>query len=429
MDDARLSTAEEAYQAGDWTVAAREFLAATGGEAAGAGYAFHRAGNALMRLKRLDDAAAVYERALQDEEYEDTGAVACNLGTALAALGEHDRAAQSFRRAAADPAYAGRYKGLQGLGGALYEMGRIEESAEAYREAALDEGNPDPGKALNNLGLCFLKLGRPADAVAAYRAALERPEYRGKGRAAANLGMAYAALGEHDAAVVAFERARDEFGFTLGGAMESAYRTSSAAIGGDIAPAPGGPQVEGWSTGEIPMGSAEADLACDGADEVSRFFAMTDAEMKAADREARRRERLDSRQRKPVWVTVLTWAAAVVLVAGALVGAYLFGLGYPTQHMTVQGMLEAYRAGQTVESYWVAVPTRDVAKAMSSLPPAWESYDVVRVVRSARTSKADVTIVLEQGGTVAYEVSLAREGVGWKVNGITNSFNSLEGGL
>jgi hypothetical protein len=96
--------------------------------------------------------------------------------------------------------------------------------------------------------------------------------------------------------------------------------------------------------------------------------------------------------------------------------------------MTVNGMMEAYGAGEDVGAYWVAVPATDVDKAMSSLPPQWTSYELGAVERSARTSKVGVTVTLEQGGVVAYEVSLAREGVGWKVNGVTNSFNSMDGG-
>lgn len=422
MDDMRLAAADAAYQAGDWTTAAREYLAATGGTSAGSGYAFHRAGNSLMKLKRFDDAAAVYERALGDEGYAESAAVACNLGTARAALGQPEKAAEAYERALADPAYAGRHRALQGLAGALYELGRVEEAAEAYRKAALDENNPDPGKALNNLGLCFMALDRPEDAASAYRAAVDLPGYAGRGRASANLGMAYVALGLHDQAAWAFERARDEFGYELTDAMETALRACEA----EATPRPESSIVEGWSTGEMAAVPGGFDPA---ADDESRFFTMTDAEMRAADREKRRRERHEARSAKPTWVTVLTWGAVVVVVAGTLVAGYLFGLGYPTQQMTVNGMMEAYAAGESVDSYWVAVPARDVGKAMSSLPPSWTSYEVVRVVRSARTSKADLAVVLEQGGTVTYEISLAREGVGWKVNGVTNSFSSMDGGL
>lgn len=431
MDQTRLEAAETAYAAGDWTSAAREYLGAAAGETQGSGYAFHRAGNALMKLKRLDDACAVYDRALADENYPDRASVWCNLGTAKASLGAYDEAARAFQRALDDAGYTSRYKALQGLGGAYYEMGRIEDSAEAYRQAALDSKNPDPGKALNNLGLCFVALGRSEDAVEAYKAAVELPGYKGRGRAAANLGMAYASLGLHDRAVVSFERARDEFGHTFAPAVDAAYRASLAALG------PAAPamreldRVEGWSTGEMaPVPAPRTfDFSDDADEEVERFFARTDTEMKAADRDARRSERRERPPRRAGWVTALMWAALLVVIAGALVGAYLYGLGYPTQQMTVNGVMEAYGDGDDVTSYWVAVPATDVEKAMASLPTEWVSYEIGGVERSARTSKVDVTVTLERGGVVTYQVSLAREGVGWKVNGVSTSFNSMDGGI
>ncbi|MDO8847793.1 MAG: tetratricopeptide repeat protein [Coriobacteriia bacterium] len=428
MDQTRLEVAEAAYAAGDWTTAAREYLGAAAGEIQGSGYAFHRAGNALMKLKRLDDACAVYDRALQDDDYPDAATVSCNLGTAKASLGTYDEAARAFQRSLEAPAYAARYKALQGVAGAYYQMGRIEDAAEAYRQAALDSGNPDPGKALNNLGLCFVALDRPEDAVEAYRAAVDLPGYKGRGRAAANLGMAYAALGMHDRAVASFERARDEFGFELSSKLDAAYRASAATLGTQ----PETPdRVEGWTTGEMPpvVTSRALKFPEDGDEEESRFFTITDAEMKVADRDARRRERRERPPKRPVWLSVVLWLALAVVVAGALIGAYLYGLGYPTQQMTVNGVLEAYADGDDVTSYWVAVPSTDVEKAMSSLPTEWVSYAISGVERSARTSQVEVTVTLERGGVVTYQISLAREGVGWKVNGVSTSFNSMDGGV
>jgi hypothetical protein len=156
---------------------------------------------------------------------------------------------------------------------------------------------------------------------------------------------------------------------------------------------------------------------------------MTDEEMRTADRVVRRKERSEKHPRRPLWMNLLVWVAVAVVVAAAIIGAYLAGFGYPTQQMTVNGMLEAYADGDDVASYWVAVPATDVDKAMSSLPPEWASYAVGEMQRSARTSSTDVTVTLERGGIVTYRISLAREGVGWKVNGISTSFTSMDGGV
>ncbi|MHB1323168.1 MAG: tetratricopeptide repeat protein [Coriobacteriia bacterium] len=427
MEQTHLEAAEAAYAAGDWTTAAREYLAAAGGEIEGGGYAFHRAGNALVRLKRFDDAVSVYERALRDTGYGELSTVSANLGTAKAALGVHSEAAEAFRMALASPEYEARYKALQGLGGACYQMGRIDDAADAYRQAALDSANPDPGRALNNLGLCFMALERPEDAVEAYRAGVDLEGYKGRGRVAANLGVAYATLGRHEKAVASFERARDEFGFELSASMDAAYRASLEASAGPPE------RVEGRLAGEMsstpPAAPLETAFPPESEDEQSRFFTITDEEMRRVDREARRRERLEREPKRPLWMTVLIWTAVAVAVAGGVLAGYLFGYGYPTQKMTVHGVLEAYADGDDVASYWVAVPATDVGRAMSALPPRWESYSVGAVERSARTSTVDVTVTLERGGVVTYEFSLAREGVGWKVNGVSTSFSSMDGGV
>lgn len=425
MDDDRLAAADAAYAAGEWMVAAREYLAAAAGGVSGTAYAYHRAGNALLRLKRLEDACGVYERALGDPGYLDAGAVACNLGQARTALGQYDEAVKAFQAATENPDYATRYKAFQGLAGAYFEMGDIEEAAEAYRHAVLDTANPEPGKALNNLGLCFVALERPEDAVEAYRAAVDLEGYAGRGRAAANLGMAYAALGMHERAVASFDRAREEFGHEFSPAMEKAYRASMLSAG----PTGSFERVQGWHPGDTgSMPSQVAALSEEFSEDDSRFFTITDAEMRTVDRDNRRRERHDRATRHPVWVTVLTWVAVVVAISGGVVAAYLNGVGYPTQKMTVNGLLDAYHSGGDYASYWVAAPATDVDKAMSAIPTEWASYAVGGTASSARTSNVQVTVTLVEGGVVTYEISLSREGVGWKVNGVSNSFSSLGSG-
>ncbi len=440
MDQARYEQGLQAYESGDMRVAAREFLAAADGTDDAAAY--HHAGNALMRLRRYDDAVTVYGKALASEGYERRTAVLANLGAAHAAAGHFDDAVAAYRAVLADPAYGPTYKARQGMAGAYYKMGQLAEAAEEYRRAALDDSNPDPGKALNNLGMCFMALGRPQDAVEAYRAAVDMEGYAGRGKAAANLGLAYVALGVHEQAVRAFARARDSFGYTFPDATQKAFDASLAALSADHE------VIEGWSTGEMPpvtadsrpggpavaAGSSAAPTRAaterdeDEEAEESAFFTRTDDDMRVADKEARRRERVERRTSRSVWVTIATWVTVVVVVAGALVFAWVSGLGYPTQDMTVRRMLEAHSNGEPVDPYWVAVPTADVEKEMSKLPPGFASFEIGAVEGSPSTSKVDVTITLETGAPLDYQILLAREGVGWKVNGVTNDWRSTGGG-
>jgi tetratricopeptide (TPR) repeat protein len=196
------------------------------GEAFEAAVALHRRG-------RLDDAARLYEAALQrDPKHLDAlhflglvrsrqgrheeahrlfrkalnqqpGSPDINhsLGFTLAALGRHDEALARYEKALA--AKADFPQALNNLGIALAELGRHEEAMAAYRRATgLD---PNHAEATLNLGLSLIALGRHAEAIPCFEAALaQRPEFA---EAALNLGNANFALGAFAAASDAYERA------------------------------------------------------------------------------------------------------------------------------------------------------------------------------------------------------------------------------
>jgi tetratricopeptide (TPR) repeat protein len=434
MDERHLSAAEAAYAIQDWHHAAIEFMAAVHGDPAeGTGYALHRAGNALMKLRRYADAVTVYRKAVRDATYEKRSSVNANLGTALTALGRHEEALAADDEALADPGYPTPYKALAGRAGALYALERYEEAAAVFREAAWADGNPDPGKALNNLGLSFLALGKPEDAVEAFRAALGIDDYAAKGKASANLGLAYAKMGFFDEAVRAFEAARDEHGYQLDGDTLRSYEASLAKSRGEepraaSAEGPTDETVEGWETGQlVPAGerSSEAPTLPDADDEATaRFFNMTEDDMKQVDRAARKAERIAKRDPRALVLRLVAIVLAVLVIAGAVGGALYLGYGYPTQEQTVSGLLDAYRTGQPYTSYWVAVPSTDVQQAMRALPAKFTSYKIEGVNRASTSSTAVVVIKLDSGSDLSYDIQLAREGVGWKVVGIKNRWNS-----
>jgi tetratricopeptide (TPR) repeat protein len=282
-----------------------------------------------------------------------------------------------------------------------------------YRAAALEAANPEPGKSLNNLGLCYSSQKRYDEAVEAFRAALDVDGYSGKGKAAANLGLALCALGRPAEAIEAFDRATGEYQHALGPQALEAYDACRRAV---AEPVP--ETVEGWRTGEMPPVFVEED------EEALAFFTRTEEDMKQVDREARRAERAARREQQGLFVRIGSLVAIAAVVVGLLGFLWVSGIGFPTQQMTVKGLLEAHRAGKPVDGYWVAVPSVDVEKEMSALPPRFRSYEIGAIDRSAKTSAIEVTIVLEQGAPLSYKVSLAREGVGWKVSGIANDWRS-----
>jgi tetratricopeptide (TPR) repeat protein len=440
VDQARFDEALKAYEGGEYRQAAKGFLSAAGRGTAGNGSAYHYAGNSLMRLRRWRDAVTVYGHALRDESYTKRGAVFSNLGQAYTHLAEYSAAIDAYRQALEESDFTAKYKAHQGMAAAYLEMGKHEEAASEYRTAALDPENPDPGKALVNLGLCFMALNRPADAVESYKAALGFENYQGRGKALSNLGQAYVALGEYSEALSAFDKATGFHGYELGPAAAEAFETAKRKSSGEH------PTVEGWETGEVPpvvepvpatvtdefdeapglppeAAAAASQLGMGDDAAVSKFFTMTEEEMKQADREARRAERDSHESSRKVLSKVLIVVAIIVVFVAALGILYSLGYGWPTQSATVKGLLQANAAGKDVTSYWIAVPDKDVAKEMAKLPPV-SSFKVESVNKGSTVSAAYVQITPKQGAPLRYKITLQREGVGWKVVGVENNWGS-----
>jgi tetratricopeptide (TPR) repeat protein len=484
VDQSRFQEAQQAYEAGEFRVAAKGFLASATRGPDGNGAAYHMAGNALMRLRRYQDAVTVYGHALRDSIYDRRGAVWANLGAAYVEIGDYAEAAKAYEEAIQEPDYATPYKAFQGMAGALLERGRVEEAAVAYRKAALDPGNPDPGKALVNLGLCFMALGRTEDAIEAYHAALGFDQYKGRGKALANLGQAHVALGQYAEAVRAFEKSTQMHSHKLSPAASAAYATAlkqlhpesgeaeesarpviadDAAIAeffGEeppppmmsiptVAPAPesestavavasavavdaGGaaPEVvaEQLTQPLVPLeapAAPEPDLGIGDEKAVADFFSVSEEELKARGREASRAER-HAKGPHAIWRTVAVAAVGVVIVLAGLIGAYEMGYGWPTQNQAVAGMMSAYRAGTAVDAFWVAAPAKDIKKEMAKIPPV-KSFTIGAVAQHATTSRVPITVIPQNGAALHYTITLSREGVGWKVSAVDNDWSTTGG--
>jgi len=435
VEDPHRTAGEIAYAAGEWDTAAVEFLASVHGRPIeGSGYALHQAGNSLVKLGRLTDAAAVYERAVLDVDYERRGAVFANLGAAHSATGEYEKAVTAYTSALADDAYATPYKALQGSAGALYELGRYDEAALAYRQAAWADGNPDPGRSFNNLGLAFMAMGRPEEALEAFRAAIGIEDYAAKGKATANLALAYSTMGFYEEAVREFERSRDTFGHELTGDTLAAYEESQRRVGRERLMATGSfeivkpEMVEGWATGEMPpamppTGDPNALPDADG-EATQAFFDRSEDEMRETDRAERKAARVAKLTPRGIAVRVGITLLVVLAIAGVFGGLLYAGYGYPTQEHTVSSMLDAYRSGAPYIEYWVAVPQTNVKREMDQLPATFASYRISGVDRSATKSTARVIVRFDTGAELAYDVVLTREGVGWKVMGVKNAWGS-----
>ena len=112
MDQTRFQEAQKAYDAGDYRAAAKMFLGAAGRGAEGNGAAYHQAGNALIHLRRYQDAVTVYGHALRDTIYDQRGTVFANLGAAYHSLGDYGESVKAYESALQEPDYTTPYLSL-----------------------------------------------------------------------------------------------------------------------------------------------------------------------------------------------------------------------------------------------------------------------------------------------------------------------------
>ena len=152
----------------------------------------------LHQQSRLDEAQALYQRALQIQPRHFhalhlLGVVALQKNQAALAA---DLIGRSLE---VEPSYAAAHVNF---GTAQQELGRLHEAIASYdRAIAL---KPDYAEALLNRGNALRQLGHPAEAVASYDAALAaRPDYAD---AHLNRGIALSESKHSDAAIASYEK-------------------------------------------------------------------------------------------------------------------------------------------------------------------------------------------------------------------------------
>ena len=451
MDTQKFSEAQEHYNAGDYRKSARLFLdAVEKGTPIGNGPAYHMAGNSFMRLKRYSDAAVVFEHALRDDTYQRKSALEANLANAYVRTGEYDAAIAHYEAALALGDVENTYKLYLGTAQAYMRQQKFEFAAVAYKRAALDEHNPTPGKSLLNLGLAMMAGGNAKGAIDAYKAALASPEYKNKGRALLNMGIAFHSLGMWQDAVSAFEEAKLQPNYqeselaqsTLADAkhrlaLESQVAEADHAIEDAVeedaleafmeetaaaafeqasavdtfADASGAGQTDAFASVPEDDLYPQREVQVGNAEDVERFFAMSEREVNQHGLENLRKER-----GRFFW---LKWLLTIVLLLGALGGGgaalYFTGQGFPSAETTVTDLLNSYSAGNSISHYWTFDSQENLESKMVIIPMP-DDFTIDDVERGPTETTVRATIITTAEERFTFRFGLVREGIGWKVN-------------
>jgi tetratricopeptide (TPR) repeat protein len=161
--------------------------------------AYNNRGNALLDLKRLDEALANYDKALALKP--DYAEAHCNRGSALLDLNRLDEALASCNKALdLNPNYA---EGYNNRGNVLLNLKRFNEALACYDKALTL--NPDYAEAYYNRGNSLRDLKQPDKAVASYDRALAlKPD---NAEAYYNRGSALKDLKRPDEAMASYSKA------------------------------------------------------------------------------------------------------------------------------------------------------------------------------------------------------------------------------
>jgi len=402
-----------------------------------AGLLYHRIGNCLIKMRQFKEAAASYQKALQDENYNEKTSIHVNLATTLNGIGKYPEAISYFNKALSDEYYPTPYRAYMGLGTAYTKLGRFIEAGTAYRCAALDESNPNPVKALLNLGETFSSLGRPNDAIEAYLAVLDfKVTGASLNTTLERLGQAYVAAGRYKDALDTFEDVLSQERFSLsqeayddyqkarvalgyGDKRASASRYDSTAKGLDKQgsgsfsqyPSINLNESDGYGAGNIPNLND------------SGFFTATDAELMETGKRQLRRER---KLRHTGLKIILTIVIILILALGTCVVAYMQGFGIPSQEKVIKDFFAAYAAGEPVDKFWLVESDKDnatVAKWLEAVPKS-SNVIVVGLESDMKSSLAVVDLKLKEGGVIHYRINMARDLISWKITGIELVFAS-----
>ncbi|MCL2403148.1 MAG: tetratricopeptide repeat protein [Coriobacteriia bacterium] len=466
MNTNKFSEAQQHYSEGDYRKSARLFLdAVEKGTPIGNGPAYHMAGNSFMQLKRHSDAVVVFEHALRDDTYMRRDAVEANLANAYVRTGDYDSAIAHYEAALALNKDASNYKLYQGTALAYMKQQKYELAAIAYKHAALDSHNPAPGKSLLNLGLAMMASGNAQGAIEAYQAALTSPEYKNKGRALLNTGIAYHSLGNWQDAITALEDAKGQANYTesdvaratLADAKQrlaleiqvaeadqaiiedeedtidpvEAYmaQTSTFAEVAEDDPDTTVPEAthlplpanaDSNSQTERPLPSSAKDLypqheiKVGNAEDVERFFALSDKEVAEQGREMMKKER-----GRFFWVK---WVLITILLLGALGGGgaalYFTGFGHPSAEATVTQLLKNYAEGRSIAENWTFDTQANIENEMAIIPmPA--DFTIDSIDSGPAITEVRASIVASDDSISSFTFILTREGLGWKVEEVS----------
>jgi tetratricopeptide (TPR) repeat protein len=442
LNSALYEQAKLDYNGGDFAAALKGFYSCLKDEqqplqSGELGLIYVRLGNCLLKLRNFKEAAVTYQKALEDEAYQDKSSIFINLGKALVGSNEPERAVEAFNKVLEDRGYKKQYQAYLGLGNAYARLDRMLEAGSAYRSAALDEANPNPIKSLVNLGACFIALNRPADALEVYKTVFDfNPTKDVINKVHESMGRAYVLADNYQSAVDSFQDALRDGSYQLSAPAESDYILAANKLKepkDSLFALPletGGQDDSGLDLISVPYNEVDVKSAAADSDYVpspndTGFFTATDAQIEQLSKKQLKKERKVRHLGLKIFLVVVI---LIVLVLGAGVFAYSQGIGYPSAETVITDFFVDNAEGKSTTQYWAATDADDLAainRNMEMVAPT-NNVSIDYVERSMLETKMRVAAILPEGGTIHYNLTLTRDLLTWKIVSIETAFGSQQ---
>ena len=287
-----------------------------------------------------------------------------------------------------------------------------------------------------------MALDRPMDAIASYESALQfdmAPSVRNK--MFANMGQAYVAAGKMNKAVRAFESALADKTYVFNDAANVDYQRAVSAVAAGATDEVEQPQEPMNDLSGLDVSGDGVPVAYNDAMDIqpsntlqlsetnvmreigphdlsqTDFFAVQDSGFEDWGRSAAKKK-----HRNRGLKIALVFILLLIVILGAGLFGYTQGYGYPSKNDVVS---QLFADPDNADVFASSVDDTKKSRITDMLVTD-SSVEVKGEANDLNSAHMYVTATAEGGGEVPYDITLVRDGIGWKISNVTLYFTSQQ---
>ena len=159
------------------------------------------------------------------------------------------------------------------------------------------------------------------------------------------------------------------------------------------------------------------------------FFSVTEQDLMRQNAPEHRPNRQVKRKHNHGGLKAFIIILLILIVVGGGAGfAFWSGFGWPTQEAQVQSMFQANSNGSSIKEFLAPTLSDESVNHIEAVLPKTSQLTIDGMDRSMNATTMRVTAQLASGGSQIYEISLVRDGIGWKVSAVNAVYESQTDG-